>query len=281
MTTSSPAGAGSAAQQRLVAVASGKGGVGKTWLATNLAQALAHEGRRVLLVDGDLGLANVDVQLGLTPNGDLAGVLHGRKTLAEAVTPVSGGADARGGFDVIAGRSGSATLSALSKPELQALAEGLVLIAAQYDRVVVDCGAGVDPAVMTFCDAAGTVLVVLTDEPTSLTDAYALAKLLAARGKGGALRVVVNNVADPAEGKRAYAALAKACRSFLGVEPPLIGLIRRDAKVRDAIRAQIAFLQRFPQAPAAHDVLSLARTLGADPASGRSAALTQALAARR
>lgn len=250
-------------QNRLLAVASGKGGVGKTWLSATLAHAMAFEGARVLLFDGDLGLANVDVQLGLSPQGDLSAVLEGRLPLDQAVTPVQGGAGERGGFDVLAGSSGSGALATVPRAELLALVSNLRLIATRYDRVLIDLGAGLDRNVTTLCAAAGDTLVVLTDEPTSLTDAYALIKVLRLQGYAGRVRIAVNQAFSESDGKRTFAALEKACRSFLHFAPELAGVVRRDSKVRDAIRAQTPLLARHPQAQAAHDVAALAKRLWA------------------
>ncbi len=131
---------------RRLTVASGKGGVGKTWFAVTLAQALAMEGEAVLLVDADLGLANVDVQLGLTPHADLAAVVAREIKIEAAVSAYGGGRNAatRGGFDVLPGRSGAGTLAGLAQGELASLAAGLVALERAYDRIVVDLGAGLD-----------------------------------------------------------------------------------------------------------------------------------------
>ncbi|HBJ39433.1 MAG TPA: cobyrinic acid a,c-diamide synthase, partial [Hyphomonas sp.] len=161
----------------IIAVASGKGGVGKTFMAITLASAFAQAGKRTLLVDGDLGLANVDVQLGIAPETDLAAVIAGWVELDDAVTAVDGGA-ADGGFDVLPGRSGSGALAELPPEEVARLAAGLSALALQYDQVVVDLGAGIEANCMRLARAADKALMVITDEPTSMTDAYAFIKVL-------------------------------------------------------------------------------------------------------
>jgi flagellar biosynthesis protein FlhG len=241
----------------MLAVASGKGGVGKTWLSVTLAQALARDGKRVLLFDGDLGLANVDIQLGLQPHNDLAGVLEGSYGLKDAAT-----AHPSGGFDVIAGRSGTGSLANIPAGRLQALMQELAELAPSYDRVILDLGAGLDRTVRQLAAMARTSLVVATDEPTSLTDAYAFIKLAHMQTPDADLRVVVNMASSPAEGERTYATLLKACESFLKISPKLAGVIRRDGKVKDAIRHQVPILTRHPNSPAAEDVEALARRLG-------------------
>ena len=241
---------------RIIAVASGKGGVGKTWFAITLAHALAREGRRVLLFDGDLGLANVDIQLGLTPQRDLAGMVAGRATLAETTLH-----HADGGFDIVAGRSGSGALSAVDPAALERTLNALREAADRYDIVLLDLGAGLDRTVRRMSAWADTLLVLATEEPTSLTDAYAVLKLHAADRHGGDARVVINQATTRQAGERTFATLQRACLSFLGRTPTLAGVIRRDDKVRDAIRRQTLLLLRHPTCPAATDVEAAARAL--------------------
>lgn len=243
-----------------IAVASGKGGVGKTWLSVTLAQALAGQDRHVLLFDGDLGLANVDIQLGLTPAIDLGLALEKDLPLERAVISFP-----QGGFDVIAGRSGSGSLATIPGPRLQRLSDGLFHLAPRYDRVILDLGAGVERNVRHLAAQCGTCLVVTTDEPTALTDAYAFIKLANAQPHRSELRIVVNMAGSPVEGERIYATLLKACQSFLNLSPPLAGIIRRDAYVKDSIRAQTPLMIRHPSAKAVEDVVALARRLVADP----------------
>ena len=242
--------------RNVIAVASGKGGVGKTWFAITLSHAIARAGRRVLLFDGDLGLANVDIQLGLMPKTDLGSVVAGRMTLNQALVPFPDG-----GFDIIAGRSGSGTLANIPLSRLQMLGDDLTLLAGAYDRVIVDLGAGVEKTVRMFAQNAGTVLVVTTDEPTSLTDAYAFIKVTHMDRPGTDMRVVVNMANSTREGERIYNTLLKACEGFLKISPPLAGVIRRDIKVRDAIRNQTPILIRSPNSEAAADIEAIVERL--------------------
>ncbi len=243
----------------IIAIASGKGGVGKTWIAVTLCHVLARAGRKVLLFDGDLGLANVDIQLGLMPERDLGNVVSQGLDLRSAVTPF---VDDNGkGFDIIAGKSGSGALAALGRPQLKALRNELMMLSRAYDRVILDLGAGVESAVTTLATNRGRSLVVITDEPTSLTDAYAFIKLHAMRERHADIRIVVNMARSRKDGERTYATLKRACETFLKLSPPLAGIVRRDDKVADAIRRQVPILARHPLSDAAVDLERLARSL--------------------
>lgn len=242
--------------RNMVAVASGKGGVGKTWFSVTLCQALARRGKRTLLFDGDLGLANVDIQLGLTPEKDLASVVEGSATLADAVMRYDDG-----GFDILAGRSGAGNLATISVTKLNDVRNELITLAGKYDHVIVDLGAGIERPVRQMAGPAAFAYIIVTDEPTSLTDAYAFIKLARAANPSADMRIVVNMATTPLEGQRTYDTIRKACATFLRYEPPLAGVIRRDAKVRDAIRAQMPLLSRSPLSEAAADVEAIAAQL--------------------
>jgi flagellar biosynthesis protein FlhG len=248
----------SAQGRNVVAVASGKGGVGKTWFAITLAHAFARSGARVLLFDGDLGLANVDIQLGLMPKQDFGSVLAGRLPLADAALRYDDG-----GFDIIAGRSGSGRFANVAAGRLQALIDELLSLAHGYDKVIVDVGAGIERTVRQLTRAVGTCIVVATDEPTSLTDAYAFLKVTHLEKPASDLRIVVNLANSGAEGERTYRTLHKACEGFLKFSPPLLGVIRRDLNVREAIRSQTSLLNRYPCSEAAADVERIANKLHA------------------
>ncbi|MBY0338175.1 MAG: AAA family ATPase [Acetobacteraceae bacterium] len=244
-------------QGRLIAIASGKGGVGKTWLAVTLAQAMSHAGRSVLLADGDVGLANVDVQLGLRPELDMVAVLAGRATLAEAVLHHAGG------FDVLPGRSGSGSFGALSDAAMERLTALLAEARLHWDVVLLDLGAGVDPGTRRLAALADTLLVVTTPEPTALTDAYAVLKLHGRDRPDGDARIVVNQARDQPAGKRAAATLRRAAAQFLDRDIPLAAILRLDERVPEAISRQTPLLTRHPTSPAGEDVEALARRLTA------------------
>jgi flagellar biosynthesis protein FlhG len=245
----------------ITAIASGKGGVGKTWLAITLCHALAKHGKTALLFDGDLGMANVDIQLGLMPDQDLGGVIAGGLDLRSAITRLADSRAKAGGFDIIAGKSGSGALAQLGRSQIKALGSELRLLSGGYDHVILDLGAGLEAGVQSLAESAATTLVVVTDEPTSLTDAYAFIKVQAMRRPGADLRIVVNMAPGRRDGERTYTTLRRACEGFLKFTPPLAGIIRRDDNVRDAIRRQTPMLARHPLSPAAEDVEKIAETL--------------------
>ncbi len=241
---------------RLIAVASGKGGVGKTWFSITLSHALAQSGKKVLLFDGDLGLANIDVQLGLMAKRDLNDVIEGHLGLAHVVEHY-----ADGGFDVVAGRSGHGSLSSLPLERLNALLQQIRGIVPEYDAVIIDLGAGIDRTVRFITAAADATIVVTTDEPTALTDAYALIKLSHAAGHADNIKVIVNMSADAKEGTSTYNTLLKACKNFLKLAPPLLGVVRHDKRVKESIRAQTPYLTRSPNTDTAADIEKIAKTV--------------------
>jgi flagellar biosynthesis protein FlhG len=245
-----------ARNRKIISVASGKGGVGKTWCSISLSQALAEAGQRVLLFDGDLGLANVDIQLGLMPKQDLSDVLSGTLTMRQARVSYL-----EGGFDIIAGRSGAGSLASLPASVLSQIRGDLNDISSDYDRIIVDLGAGIERTVRALTLQAGLSVVVITPEPTSLTDSYAYIKVVTSKPPVPDLRIIVNMAETREEGEKAYKTLLKACQSFLKLSPPLAGIIRRDKKVSEAIRQQQPILSYSPRSEAAQDLRAIAAVL--------------------
>jgi len=193
------------------------------------------------------------VQLGLMPKRDLNDVIRGRLSIDKVVQHYE-----EGGFDIVAGRSGQASLSALPTQRLIALRDQLIDISHEYDVVVIDLGAGVDRTVRMMSASATRTMLVTTDEPTSLTDAYAFIKLGSAAGVSRSVSIVVNQAPNTVEGERTYKTLLKACENFLRLSPPLAGMIRHDPKVKDCIRHQTPILIRSPNSDAASDIEKVA-----------------------
>ena len=238
----------------IIAVASGKGGVGKTWFSVTFAHALAKEGKKILLFDGDLGLANVDVQLGITPDHDLRQVIEGKVTLDQAIQK-----HAETGYDILAGQSGAGSLATMPIEDVIKLRDQLLSVAKNYDRLIIDLGAGVDRTVRVLASAAKNVFIVINEEPTSLTDAYAFIKLTHAAGLADTINIVVNEATTRQDGEKAFETLAKVCQNFLKFRPHLAGVIRLDKMVPDAIRNQTPLLTRHPNTQAAFDIEVLAK----------------------
>lgn len=248
-----PAALADTAHHKLIAVASGKGGVGKTWFSITLAHALSKKGKKVLLFDGDLGLANIDVQLGMMAKRDLNDVFEGNIGLAHVIERHEDG-----GFDVIAGRSGHGSLAAMPLQRLNEVMQQLRALLPRYDAIIIDLGAGIDKTVRFMAAAADMAFVVTTDEPTSLIDAYAFIKLSHAAGHGDNLHVVVNMTHSTQDAQGSYGMLSKSCSNFLKFSPPLLGIVRQDKRVRDSIRAQALYLTRFPTGETAQDIETIA-----------------------
>lgn len=236
-------------------VTSGKGGVGKTNLAVNLAYSLHHKGYRVLLLDADLGLANVDILLGLTPRYNLFHLLHDEKGLEDVLIRTEYG------FSILPASSGVPEMLALSTGQKLELIEALDPLSAETDILIVDTGAGISDTVLYFNIAVQERLLVVTPEPTSLTDAYATIKVLRSKHGVQKFRVVVN-MADAGQAKQIFARLAAACDKFLDdVSLDLAGAVPLDPMVRRAVSRQVPFCHLAPRSPAAAGVGDIARNI--------------------
>jgi flagellar biosynthesis protein FlhG len=243
---------------RVMAIASGKGGVGKTFIAVTLARALSELGERVLLVDGDLGLANVDIQLGIQPDLNLSHVMDGEATLAEAVVRIAGGATCPGGFDLLPGSHGITSIAELGEREVQRMGAGITALSFSYDRILLDLSAGIGNAMLKLAADADDVLMVAIDEPASLTDGYAFVKLVRARNSQARIGILANRVKNKKEADRIYQSFARACGTWLGFEPGKAGAIHEDGAVKTALRAQMLLSRHAPQAIALGDVDTIA-----------------------
>ena len=237
---------------QVLAVTGGKGGVGKTSVAVNMAAALSSAGRRVLLLDGDLGLANVDVFLGLTPRYTLAHVLNGERTLDEIVLL------APQGFQVVPAASGIAELANLDAPAHLSLVQAFSALATRVDVLIVDTAAGIAHGVTQFSQAAQHVLVVICDEPASLTDAYALIKVLSRHHGVRRFRVLANMVRSAGAGAELFRRFERVAERFLDVVLEYVGEIPEDECLRRAIRAQRPVGDAYPGSPAARAFKKLA-----------------------
>ena len=238
---------------RVIAVASGKGGVGKTSVSVNLATALVNAGQRTLLLDTDLGLANVDVMLGLTPRHTLADVFADRCELRDTVI------EAANGLLVVPAASGKRHMTELLPSQHIGLVHAFSQLDLDLDVMVVDNAAGIADGVLTFCQAAQDVIVVVCDEPASVTDAYALIKVLSRDRGVSRLQVLANQVQSPAEGRQLFEKLQRVSGRFLDVTLNYLGAIPRDEWLRRAIQRQEAVVDAFPSSPSAVAFRDIAR----------------------
>ncbi|MEP7281510.1 MAG: MinD/ParA family protein [Rubrivivax sp.] len=246
---------------RVTAVTSGKGGVGKSVLTANLAAALARQGRRVLVVDADLGLANLDVLLDLPPSVTLHDVFGGRAALADALLP------GPAGFDVLLAGSGLIEYSRMT-PDLHRQLQALIeQVAPRYDHVLLDTGAGISEVVLYTVSLATDVLLVATSEPTSLTDGYATIKVLAGTQGRRSMQLVVNEVRRAGEGRAVHQQLQRVIDRFVApaVGAPVtlrwLGEVPADPGVRESVRARRLLVEHWPGSPAAVALASLATRL--------------------
>ena len=243
-----------------LAVLSGKGGVGKTSLTLNLALALEEAGAKTLVVDGDLGLANIDVLLGIAPDGSLQDFLLGRARLEDLVVRVSPG------LDVLPAASGAEDLVTVTQASRGLLADSLAPHLAGYGFVFLDLGAGIAANVRELSALARMKLVVTTPEPTALTDCYALMKVLNASQGTTDFACIVNSVQEEGEEAFTVQRLGGACSRFLGFEPRFLGAVRQDPAVAKAVCLREPLLRSFPESGATKDIRAIARRLLAERA---------------
>ncbi len=241
---------------RVLAVSSGKGGVGKSNVVINLAMAFDRMGQKVLIMDADLGLANIDVLLGLAPRYNLSHVLNGQKRIEEVLV------NGPGQIKIMPASSGVQELTKLTDDQKLLLLELLDGIETDIDILLIDTSAGISDTVLYFNLAAHEKIVVVTPEPTSLTDAYALIKVLYSKFGERHFRLLVNSSAGEAAGKAIFAKISKVADHFLdGLSLDYLGAIPYDASVPKAVIQQKALLEAFPKAPAAKAFLSIAENI--------------------
>jgi len=238
---------------RAIAVASGKGGVGKSTTAIAMSIAMAQMGRRVVLFDADLGLANVDVLLGLKGRRDISHVLSGEADLADVIL------EGPAGIGVIPGGSGLADLAAATDHQRAGLIHALSAVADTTDVLVVDTPAGIGGNTLQFCSAAQEIVVVVCDDPASLTDAYALIKVLNQESGRDRFRVVVNMATSEVHGRQLFQRLVATTTRFLDVTVDLAGVIPYDAEVVNWARRQKSVVTGRPLAPVSQAFKKLAQ----------------------
>ena len=240
---------------QVIAVSSGKGGVGKTNVVANVGMALTKLGKRVLILDADLGLGNLDVLLGLVPRLTIEDVLAGTHTFEEIV--LKGPA----GIHVLPASSGVPQLTSLTESQQLIIQEQLAQFSGGMDVLLIDTGAGISPSVTFFAASADEIVIVVSPEPTSLTDAYALIKVLARQYRERRFKILVNQAKSPREASEVFGKLDVAADRFLHVALELIGAVPYDDYVPMAVMQQKAVLELFPEAPASEAFKKLARQI--------------------
>lgn len=236
---------------RVISFTSGKGGVGKTHCVCNVGTALVNQGRSVLVLDADLGLANVDVLLGIRPKSDIRDVISGDCELSDVIV------HSREGLAIIPAASGVDSLVNLDFSHKLPLIEAIEALAPRYDYLLIDTPAGIGADVLHFNSASADIVCVITGEPTSLTDAYALIKVMSQRFQERNFSILVNNVANEGEARKAFRRLETALERFLSVRVNYLGWVPADEHVGMAAREQRAVVDIYPSSPAARAFTNL------------------------
>lgn len=244
---------------RVVAVTGGKGGVGKTNVSVNLAVAAAEAGQKVMLFDADLGLANIDVVLGLHPKYNLSNVLKGECSLEEAIL------EGPGGVQVVPGASGVQHMAELSPAEHTGLIRAFGDLNTDLDLLIVDTAAGISDTVVSFSRASHDILLVVCDEPASITDAYAIIKLLNRDYGHTRFRVLANMVRTAQEGRELYNKMCRVTDRYLDVTLSYMGAVPFDESLRRAVKGQRPVVQAFPRSRVAQAFRNLAKKMDSWP----------------
>ena len=239
----------------IIAIASGKGGAGKTSFTLNMAATLASQGKRILVFDADIGLANVDVQLGMSTTKDLSDVIQGMATLSDIVSK------SEKGFYIIPGRSGFEKAPFLTTLERRNVLKQMRDLAGSFDIVFLDVAAGVDDEVLGFAKFADRTILIVTPDPSSITDAYAVIKLLKIRHDKNNCEVIINQAGNPVEGQHTYDKLSTAADKFLKIKLPLIGIIPYDRQYSAAVKMQQLTTIAFPDSEASKSIREIAGKL--------------------
>ena len=247
---------------RAVAVTGGKGGVGKTNVSVNLGVAAAEMGKKVMLLDADLGLANIDVVLGLHPEYDLSHVMRGERSLSEVLV------EGPGGMKVIPGASGVQSFAELSPAEHTGLIRAFSEVAGDTELLIIDTAAGISDTVLSFSRASHEIVVVVCDEPASITDAYAIIKLLHRDYGHQRFRILANMVRSAQEGRELYNKMCRVTDRYLDVTLGFMGAVPFDESLRKAVRSQRPVVQAFPRSRIAQVFRNLAKKIDTWPQPG-------------
>lgn len=251
---------------RVITVTSGKGGVGKTNVTVNLAVALSEMGFKVVILDADLGLANIDLIFGIVPKYTIADLINGEKTVYEVLS------DGPNDVKFIAGGSGIESLAELNQSQIDKFIENISLLDKIFDIILIDTGAGISENVMSFVMAADEVILVTTPEPTSMMDAYAVVKMIAGRDKNKEIKIVVNRAENANEAKMISERLTTVTERFLKIKLKTLGYILFDEAVIKSVKQQRPFITNYPKSHAAKMMREISRKITEDNKGNNTAA---------
>ncbi len=239
---------------RTITITSGKGGVGKTNLSANLSLQLSASGKRTCLFDADLGLANINLLFGLYPEHNIEDVITGRKPLAEIIIKNYAG------IDIIPGSSGVEKIAELDSSGIEKLVKSFSMLS-EYDFLIFDTSAGVSKNVLSFCLASSEIIIIITPEPTSLTDAYALLKILSFNGLASPVKIVVNQCKNTSIAKQTYLKFKEVAKKYLSIDLQPLGVVLEDSKITEAVKFQQPFISRFPDTIASKCIKAIANNI--------------------
>lgn len=237
----------------IIAITSGIGSMGKTWLSITLSHALNLLQKKVLLFDANNGLLNTDFQIELSTNRNINNVIAGEISFNQAVYPIN-----KKGFDIISGVAGSDILEDVPCGRLQIVKENIVLLSKNYDKVIIDLSSS-DKIISHMLPKQANLVLVCTNDPSNIVSTYSFLQNAVSQYKYNSLQIIVNYANSYEEGLRTYNTLRRACEQYIKSTPKLLGVIRRDTRVRDAIRNHVLLLNRYPDSEAAKDVMNIAR----------------------
>lgn len=240
---------------RIISITSGKGGVGKTSISVNLAASMAKLGKKVLIIDADLGLSNVEIMLGVTPSYNLKHVITSKKEIEQII--INGPFN----IDFISGGNGFLELAELSDIEREEILIKIQKLDELYDIIIVDTGAGISKNVTSFLEISDEVLVVATSEPTALTDAYSIVKVISEGGHGQNLGIIINRVNNRSEHEQASGVLINTAKKFLKADIKALGFIYEDVSVRKTIYKKTPFVISYPNSKASACIRSIMQKL--------------------